>query len=342
MRKINCLVILLSGIFLCTCFEPGKAKLSSYDILFHSERWGTWVIVSDIYGNQYEICPDSSMVDQVDATYCSEEGDLIFSASSSYTHSRNIYKYFAQSNDLIMLTDTTANDNNVSISHDGKFITFVSNRNNESNDWNLFTMNLETGALKQLTYHDHFYSPVYSPDDSKILFHEYYENKHYLSIVDTSSGNIQILDTQLLHHNQFQFSPSGDKIYYVNDSGIASCDQNGFNKELLIENEPGYIYACFTAPIDSLIYYSRIDLEHDLYKINKFNIELKKTTTIRHFSDKVVMGDVSSDNSLLLYSKKVDAFKSRICVYDMTNNTETFITDTEHWDWAPRFNRYLY
>ena len=341
MRKTNFLFILLLGLLILSCFGPQDNTLGSYDILYHSERWGTWIVVSDICGNQYEICPDSAMVDQVAGTYCSEDGDLIFSSSSSYTHSRNIYKYFAQTDELILLTDTLNNDCYPSLSSDNRFLAY-SSRNYNIPGSNIHMMDLNTKIVKQVTHGDnnHYY-PVFSPDGSKILFSENINGENHISIIDTSSNNYMVLGSLYGNVSHFQFSSSDDKIYYENNFGIMSCDLNGSNIDMLVNGDQGYLYVCFTHTIDSLIYFTRVDIENEIYTLNKINTELKKMSIIKQYPNKVVLGDVSSDGLLFLYQTWGDQ-SGRICVYDITNDTETYISDTENWDWAPRFNHYLY
>lgn len=341
MRKTNFLLILLLGLFTISCFGPKDDTLSSYDILYHSERWGTWIVVSDIYGNQYEICPDSAMVDQVDGTYSSEDGDLIFSSSSSYTHSRNIYKYFAQKGELILLTDTLDHDSYPSLSPDNRYLAYSSWNYNIPGS-SIHMMDLNTKVVKQVIHGDnnHYY-PLFSPDGSKILFSENINGENHISIIDTGSTNYMVLGSLYGNVSHFQFSSSGDKIFYENNLGIMSCDLNGSNNDMLVNGEQGYLYVCFTHTIDSLIYFTLVDYENEIYTLNKVNTALKKTSIIKQFPYKVVLGDVSSDGLLFLYQTWGDE-GGRICVYNKTDNTETYISDTESWDWAPRFNRYLY
>ena len=229
-KTIVCLMLLII-IALTSCFKVNKNFPDQFDIMYSSESWGTRIIVSDIEEmTSSEICPDSNMIDQVGGNFISENGDIIFSASSSKTHSRSIYLFESDSKEIIRLSDTLRNDQIPSVSNDKKYIVY-SSRDFNTNATELYTLNLNSLNEKQLTIDGHScHNPIFSRNNSNILFCEYFNGLNHLSIIDTSSENYRVLDSRERFYSSYQYSVDGTRIFYSSDSGIISMDKSNLEK----------------------------------------------------------------------------------------------------------------
>lgn len=337
MRKTNFYLLLLIFIVLTSCFRPDKTFPNQIDIMYSSESWGTRIIVSDIEEiTSSEICPDSGMIDQVGGNFISENGNIIFSVSSSKTHSRNIYLFEADSKQITRLTDTLRNDQVPSVSNDNNFIVYSSHDYNTKTT-ELYTLNLNSLKETQITFEEHTcHNPIYSPDNTTILFCEHFNDLNHLSIIDTSSNNYQVLDSRSLFYSFYQFSMDASKLYYTSDDGIMSLDINSLEKEIIVSKDPGYVYGCFLEPIDSLFFYARKDLENEVYTLNKLNLNINKQEILKNFTTPVIINDVDSDQNRLLYQKDGDIY-----MYNIALDSETKLSNSSYFYHTAKFNKFL-
>jgi Tol biopolymer transport system component len=337
MRTTKFCLLLSIIIVLASCFRIDKTFPDHLDILYSSESWGTRIIVSDIGGmTSKEICPDSNMIDQVGGNFISENGDIIFSASSSKTHSRNIYLFESDSKEITRLTDTLRNDQIPTISNDANFIMYSSLDFN-TNAAELYTLNLNSLNEKQLTFNGHAcHNPIFSPNNSNILFCEYFNGLNHLSIIDTSSENYLVLDSRERFYSSYQYSEDGTRIFYTSDSGIISMDKSNLEKNLIVKTDSNYVYGCFLDPLDSVFFYTRKDLINDVYTLNKFNLDLNKDEVLYYFNSPVIINDVDSDRNRILYQKDNDIYLFNIDLESVTKiSSSNFIYH------SARFNKLL-
>jgi len=170
---------------------------------------------------------------------------VIFSyEEDGYAH---LFAYIPNKLSFTRLTSGNWDDITPAPSADGAKIAFASNRNGY---WDLYTMNLATGEVKQLTdTPDYESSPTYSPDGSFIAFESY--NGDNLNIVvgpaDDPLKNAERLTTSSAADHSPAWAPDGRHIAFISDGDVilANLDKTGndrftnlSNTDLTAESHP--------------------------------------------------------------------------------------------------------
>lgn len=152
---------------------------------------------------------------------------VIFSyEEDGYAH---LFAYIPGKLPFTRLTSGNWDDITPSPSPDGTKIAFASNRGGY---WDLYTMNLSTGEVKQLTdTPDYESSPSYSPDGSFLAFESY--NGDNLDIVvgpaDNPLKNAEHLTTSPAADYSPAWAPDGRHIAFISDGEVmlANLDKTG-------------------------------------------------------------------------------------------------------------------
>src|ERR1041384_2957529 len=170
---------------------------------------------------------------------------VIFSyEEDGYAH---LFAYIPNKLSFTRLTSGNWDDITPSPSPDGTKIAFASNR---SGYWDLYTMNLATGEVKQLTdTPDYESSPTYSPDGSFLAFESY--NGDNLDILvapaDDPLKNAEHLTTSSAADYSPAWAPDGRHIAFISDGDVvlANLDKTGgdrfknlSNTDLAAESHP--------------------------------------------------------------------------------------------------------
>jgi Tol biopolymer transport system component len=352
--------ILFLFIIVVTSCEKITSPINNYStpaphLLFSSQRYGVTIVVSDIDGNiQFPLT--QNWEDQEYASFVSKEGDIIYSAFLEGSKSRSIYKYKLNEMKIIRLTDDSGKDSDPCISNDGTMLTFTSNRNSDNNQWNIFTLNLQTKKIKQITsgtYHyipgNHYHNPRFSPDGSKILFSEFFDGLYHISIIDTNASNYDVLIARKKSFFQFQFSVSGNKIYFttyevISDTiyeVISTCNLDGSGKFDIVSDSNSTYGTYFTNPVDTVLFYSSFNYLTDNYQLCKLNLLSMKKSVIKESSETINFGDCSKDGSKILYQQYING-KGDIFLLNFETGLDKNITKSEYHDQIPKFNHYLF
>jgi TolB protein len=118
---------------------------------------------------------------------------------------------------------------------------FVSDRttgkgvNNPTGDYEIFSMNANGTAVRQLTFNEIFDSrPLLSPDGTKVLYQSQgaqpsnpeHDQEVYVMNSSDGSGQINLTDNRgILNERHAQFSPDGRKIAYTSEGEQESNPQ---------------------------------------------------------------------------------------------------------------------
>ena len=111
----------------------------------------------------------------------------------------------------------------VSFSPDGQNLAFADNRDGNTN---IYTIASESGfAIRQITRsRTNTFYPVFSPDNSKILFYEYQGERAYLWTYDLTNNAL----TQYVEGRGLSFTPDGKKV-----ATIRSNRETGYAENLV-------------------------------------------------------------------------------------------------------------
>ncbi len=102
-------------------------------------------------------------------------------------------------------------------SHDGTKIVF-SRRNQLDSPNQLYIMNANGSNIVALTDNDTFNtSPVWFPDDRKILFQQWQGNQYDIAVLDLTTKQITRLTNTPYNENYPDISPNGNDIVFVSD-----------------------------------------------------------------------------------------------------------------------------
>ncbi len=117
----------------------------------------------------------------------------------------------------------------VSFSPDGQNLAFADNRDGNTN---IYTIASESGfAIRQITRsRTNTFYPVFSPDNSKILFYEYQGERAYLWTYDLTNNAL----TQYVEGRGLSFTPDGKKV-----ATIRSNRETGYAEIWLVDLEKG-------------------------------------------------------------------------------------------------------
>ncbi len=310
------------------------------DFFYMSLRNSQTIVLSDINGeNQYPITAEYES--PVNPIFASDGKYIIYSALTEGSKSRSIFKYNTDKMKRTSITDDFGNDLSPSISYDGIMLVFSSNRNSEGNTWNIFIMNLLTNKIKQVTQGTLHYDPLFSTDDSKILFSEYSNGYNHLSIIDTNGANYIKLESQKQFYSEFQFSSNADRIYYNNDRGIFSCSLDGSDKTIIVSDSSEAITCRFYAPVDSILFYNGYDYSAHIYRLYRLNIDTGEKRILKESVEKVFFEDCTPDGTKILFLQIKDG-KGNIILKDLKDGNEKQITDSEYHDFNSRFNKFIF
>lgn len=343
MIKRTSLVVVLLLISCEKITSPFISKFTpSNEMLFISIRNRRTILLANLDGsNQYAITADD--IHPTNPTFSPDGKHVLFSSISKNSASRSLYLYCIQNGKREKITDDYGQDDYPSFSHDGSKIVFTSNRNSFPTKSNIFILDLKTKKIKQITNSQNLhYNPIFSPYDSKILFSRYYDGYNHLSIIDTNGTNIKNLETSHTFLSNFQFSSSGDRVYYRYSQSIISNNIDGSDRITTLPDSSANVIDLLVSPTDSILYYcgsQQKDNGTDEYSIVELNLNTLEKIPLKKTAEFLFLGDCSIDGSKLLYQQHIDG-PGDIFLMDLENGTDINITNSDHHDCNPIFNRY--
>jgi len=124
----------------------------------------------------------------------------------------DIYIYNLKKASLLRLTQNEADDSSPSVSSNGKWILFTSNR---GGSYQVYRMNLKGNMVQQLTFLDaNCGSPHFSHDGKKITFFSEINGNYDIFMMDNTGSNIVQLTNDPARDSYPSFSPDKRKIIF--------------------------------------------------------------------------------------------------------------------------------
>ena len=128
------------------------------------------------------------------------------------------------------LTWGTYDDREPIFSHDGTRIAFSSDRGSAmGSDYNIWTLDLRNGELKQITKHaSEEFMPSWSPDDSEIVFATSRDNYESLWAMNVRTlGDRRVHSVKGVRLDAPSWGPGGQLLYHVTQAGQARFEIDG-------------------------------------------------------------------------------------------------------------------
>lgn len=207
------------------------------------------------------------------------------------------------------MSRSSANDRRPNFSTDGRWITFESNRDGNSE---IYLMASDGRQQRRLTYHEAADStPAFSPDGKHIVFQanrfkEYVgDRRQDLFLVDTAGKRpVQRLTDDLADDAFASFSPDGQWIVFCSSrSGnvdLYRMHRDGSNLEQLTDNEAHDLWPTYSPDGKHIAFFSKRDNNDDIYVIPADGGEERRVTT--HESNDIVPSFYPNSNKLIFVS----------------------------------------
>lgn len=193
-------------------------------IVYASSRYGNLdIFVTDVTANKLRQQLTIDDLNQTGPSWSPDGSQIAFYAYEDLAGNADIYLMDADGENVVNLTNSPdANDRYVSWSPDGKYLIFHSNRSGDldgSRDYELYTLNVATQAVAQITLNNvDDLGPDWSPDGKLIAFHSYEAGKYRIFTINPDGTNRQQLSPDDIDNAYFPtWSPDGQTLaFHVN------------------------------------------------------------------------------------------------------------------------------
>jgi TolB protein len=158
-------------------------------------------------------------------------------------------------------------------SHNHRILAVVSYWYNPDGNLDIFVTNVNTQGIYNLTSHaGNDYSPVWSPDSTRIAFVSDRDGNHEIYVVDVGGENLQKLTDHPSNDREPQWSPDGTMIAFISkrdgNDDVFVMDADGGNLRNLT-NHPSSDYAPLWSPDSQIIaFISHRDGNREIYVVN--------------------------------------------------------------------------
>lgn len=334
------IIYILIIIFFIKCDNSVSSKnigLKTSDIAFISRKDGIErIILSNTEGtDKYKIPKEYN--DPTIPTF-SPFGDNIIYSACTENNSRSLVKFDLNNEKSTIITNNKGNDSDPVFSHNGSKIAFTSNRDNGDNLWNIFIYDINSSESKVLTNGTHHYTPKFSPDDTKILYSSYCNNKNEINMIDIETKSITNIAKHKYFFSYYQFSNDGSKIYYLDSSkNSLICYYISENVyDTICSNEIFKDIECINnfivAEDDENLFISFRGKNYN-YQIKNIKISSFKDSTLIKSDNRLFIEDCSIKKKFLIYQNNGDLF-----VLDLVNYTIQNITNTDYFEYGAKIN----
>ena len=160
--------------------------------------------------------------------------------------------------------------NNPSVSHDGKKIVFLFQKDGTTN---LGSVDIDGKNFKRLTFFENgeqVYNPKFSPDDSYIIFDYSYANTRDIAKVNIEGGNVEFIIATDKDERNPAFDKNGNLVYASDETGIYNLyqyDLSSKNKKQLT-NVLGGAFMPSIADNGDIVYSGYTSSGYKIFKIS--------------------------------------------------------------------------
>ncbi len=194
-------------------------------IIYVSNKGFDYLGLSSIYMKDLKTGKTSMLVPHVNSTVSPIPGEdkIIYAKLSDdnpkWANIHDLYVYDIAKDEEKRLT-FGLRSNNPSVSHDGKKIVFLYQKDGTTN---LGSVDINGKNFKRLTFFEHgeqVFNPKFSPDDNYIIFDYSYANSRDVAKVDTSGANYEVIIKNGWDNRNPSFTKEGNFVYASDVTGI--------------------------------------------------------------------------------------------------------------------------
>ncbi len=232
---------------------------------------------------------------------------------------------------------------------DGKIV-FLSDRDADGpihvelgTECEIYIMDLDGKNQTRLTDNDFWdFSPIFSPDGSKIIFGSKVDWMISNLIIMDIDGNNLINLTEKIGGGQYpRVAPNGSKIIYQSGGIICRIDINGANKQILTEwesdirNNLGQDFPVqYSNDGSTILFISRREGNSDIYTMEEDGSNIGRLTISGSYDGSC---SFSPDDSKILFTSYRTG-KGQIFTMDKDGSSQLQLTNTAEWNLDPAFS----
>lgn len=202
--------------------------------------------------------------------------EILFTKQSGGTD--NIFK-IDKNGVLHQITSHSSKDSSPVMSPDRSHIVFTSER---VGWWKIWVYDIEKNKFKQLTHSSHAeYAPSWSPDGKHIVFVSERDGNAAIYRMNLFGENLQKLTKNSSENTTPHWANNG-KIYYSSKENgtyqIKAMSADGADKTILTTNEGDKLMPQLSSDLSTLLYYSDMDGNYEIYTMQVDGSGNKKIT----------------------------------------------------------------
>jgi len=190
------------------------------------------------------------------AAHSQGAGAIVFQSDRDASPNTQIYSMNADGTAVVRLTNDSWRDRNPALSHDGRKVAFVSNRN--GND-DIYVMNADGSGVAQLTFGPLDENPEWSPDGTKIAYESNPNIGANFFDFQVWVASAEGTRTRKITSGTFDVQPSwsrdGRRIFFNRNYEIAVMNSDGTGATVLT-SLPGYNEWPHQAPNGRIVFHS--------------------------------------------------------------------------------------
>ena len=251
-------------------------------------------------------------------------------------------------NELIYMSSTNSSSNLIRINIDGSGSNVL-----VSNAWNfsfspngleiiytytnnIYSVEIQNKEIRTIAEdHNNYYEPNYSPDMTEIVCLSQSGTNYLWNVGKMNYDGLdkEILVDSLLHVSHPTFSPSGDEIMFVEQSGIFIMNSDGTSLTNLTNHYESDWAPTFTPDGHSIIYETNIDGNKEIYSVD---IGGNNNTNLTNNTSNDISPSINSDGTKVLFVSDRDGDKE-VFIMNIDGTEQTQVTENTVDDNTPHF-----
>jgi len=254
-------------------FYPTYSK-DGKKVYYISNKSSDYFAPSGIYEYDLEKNTEKNIVGNVRSTFSftADGNKIIYSKitedNPNWYNVHDIFVYDIAKDDETRLTKNLR-ANQPSLSHDGKKIVFLFQKDGTSN---LGLVDIDGKNFTQLTFYEkgeQVYNPKFSPDDSYIVFDYTYANTRDIAKINSTGGKVEFILASTDDERNPTFDKDGNLVYASDQTGIFNIYSLDLktNKKTQLTNVLGGAFMPNVADDGDLVYSGYTSSGYKIFKI---------------------------------------------------------------------------